>query len=168
MRSTKNGTKRYAAAKVIAVILICCFVAEALCGCGKVTAGTAVNTGVAEAETNKDTAKVTWFDGTNLKKSTITVSTYTKCNTTLPDIINKDKTCTMYQIKVDAKKGNIDNISMQILMQNHDPIFFVGQTYDGAVYSLGGDIYGFEVPNGFDDPLVLKIGNVYYAISKGV
>ena len=51
---------------------------------------------------------------------------------------------------------------MQALTTDKEPLVYVGTIYDGAVYPLGMDWYGVVLPNGFDEPYYIRIGQTYF------
>ena len=156
-RCKKSCKIRYAIAAMIS--------AGILSGCGTVLAGTTVelDTPIVQASSS---GEVTWFDGIQVRTASIQIG---KCmeigeagitydDTLIPQTEVSQLRC--FQIMSKDDITGLDD--MQILDSDGNPIIFVSTVYDGAVYPLGYGWYGIILPNGFNEPFSLRVGNTYF------
>lgn len=168
-----NSSKRFRkiTVKTISSIFLCSTIF--LTGCGysniKTAAGTTVETGAISVDAKDGQSDVTWFNGQKICNAQITVSDYFR---EIDIDLNYDSSfiptsdlMTLYCLKITSDSDISDLYDMQILDDSHNVLYYTGETYDGAVYHLSNDYYGFLLPNGYDKPIVMKIGNVYYPLS---
>lgn len=137
----------------------------ALNGCGTISAGTALSTEENFTIASKS-ASVTWFDGNDLQTTNINVGRSVEVSDLpfRPDLsrIPLSETTGLRCFQITSSDDISSLYDMQALTTNKEPLMHVGTIYDGAVYPLGMDWYGVVLPNGFDEPYYIRIGQTYF------
>ena len=159
-QSQKHRRFRYVA--IILSTVMC------LTGCGTIIAGTPVDIDVADSVATR-TGHVTWFDGTQMRETDVSVSKPVELDAMPfePDLskIPLDPTTSLKCFQISTTDNVTDLYDMQAKDANGDPLIHVNKIYDGAVYPLGQGWYGVIIPNGYEKPFRLKIGNTLFEVN---
>lgn len=155
-------SKKHSRPGYIAALLITTFM---LTGCGQILAGTPVDLG----DTNtlaSGSAHITWYDGYEILEADVKLGPSVDVKSVPFDVDTSripldDTTCLKcFQITSDSDISKLYDV--QMLDEEDKTLIYVNSVYDGAIYALGKGWYGVIMPNGFDQPYHIRIGNTYF------
>ena len=110
-------------------------------------------------------AKITWDTGLETMTAGITVSSpvpIIETGLSIPDEIPVDETCTLMCIKITGCRDIQMIRPIRALDPDRKTISYLGKSYDGAGYYLGGEWYGFLIPNG-SGSFTVQIADTYFS-----
>ncbi len=158
-------SKKHSKTGLIALILSTSLL---LSGCGTILAGTQVDLGATPSIASQQ-GSVVWFDGYQKQEAVVTVSKPVSIDRLPfdPDLskipLTESTNLRCFQIQSSSDISSL--YDMQALDENDQTIIYVNVVYDGAIYPLGKNWYGVIMPNGYDKPYHIRIGNTSFTVN---